>query len=127
MESKKGPHRWIQCSFLQSCFASFPLLDLPSVDYIKKPSDTICAEPPEILILVHTAPKQAFLRDAVRETWGNETSVPGIKTIFLLGETQDEDTDAEIEAESILHGDIVQGSFQDSYRNMTYKHLLGYR
>lgn len=31
-----------------------------------------------------------------------------------------------IQQESQLYGDIVTGNFHDSYRNLTYKHLMGY-
>ncbi len=50
--------------------------------------------------------------------------------MFLLGlpeEDNDKDLQTKLDKESSEHGDILQASFQDSYKNMTYKHLLGYR
>ena len=31
---------------------------------------------------------------------------------------------SKIEEESALYGDIVQGTFHDSYHNLTYKHVM---
>lgn len=48
-----------------------------------------------------------------------------LRTVFLFGES--ERYDEAIAEEARHHGDVVQASFVDAYRNMTYKHLLGYR
>ncbi len=110
-------------SWLNLAAASFRLLNLPDVDYDLIPSRNACS-PSEFLILVHSAPSNRELRDAIRETWG---TVPEAKTVFLLGRVPSPEAQAEIENEHLHYGDILQGSFLDSYRNMTYKHLLGYR
>nr|XP_018902208.1 PREDICTED: beta-1,3-galactosyltransferase 5 [Bemisia tabaci]XP_018902209.1 PREDICTED: beta-1,3-galactosyltransferase 5 [Bemisia tabaci] len=76
---------------------------------------------PLILAFVHSAPKNLKLRNLIRSTWGQE-----LTTIFLLGETTPALQEA-IETENSLHHDIVQGNFIDSYRNLTYKHVMGFK
>ncbi len=60
----------------------------------------------------------------MRETWGR---APGYRTVFLLGEPGERHLQAALEEESGEHGDIAQAAFADAYRNMTYKHIFGYR
>ena len=76
-------------------------------------------------------------RSAIRSSWGRP-SLPGARLVFLLGEPEDLGTQqqagpgggldltvSQLEEESRQHGDLVQGSFSDTYRNLTYKNLLG--
>ena len=72
-----------------------------------------------LVALVHSAPKNTKLRNALRDTWGST-----IKTIFVLGSSTTYNEDIRKEAEEFQ--DILQLDFQDAYRNMTYKHLSGY-
>ena len=46
---------------------------------------------------------------------------------LVLGEVEDGRQQDDIEEEHRRHGDILQATFKDSYRNLTYKHLSGYR
>ena len=79
-----------------------------------------CAESGGILVaLVHSAPKNIKLRQALRDTWGST-----IKTIFVLGSSSTYNEEIKQEAEEFQ--DILQFDFRDTYRNMTYKHLSGY-
>ncbi|CAM1322054.1 Uncharacterised protein at_DN0242 [Pycnogonum litorale] len=85
-----------------------------------------------LLILVHSAPNHFVNRDVIRRSWGNPNRrlippfLSKVKVVFLLGSIDKYDTDQIIiEEEGIFNGDIVQGNFIDSYRNMTYKHLMG--
>lgn len=95
-------------------------------EYSLQPNTTTdCALGEAILILVHTHPNHTEMRNAIRETWG---SVNTYKTVFLMGKVLDNATQKTIEAESEQHGDIVQDqSFVDAYRNMSLKHIMGYR
>ena len=45
---------------------------------------------------------------------------------FMLGYSTDKLYQDRIRNESLLHGDIVQGNFLDSYKNLTYKTVLGH-
>ena len=66
-------------------------------------------------------------RNVIRTSWGSP-SIPGVKTrlAFMLGYSTDKLYQDKIRNESLLHGDIVQGNFLDSYRNLTYKTVLGH-
>jgi len=80
-----------------------------------------------MMILVHSAPENAVARQAIRETWGSREKIQdsSIRLAFLLGKSETEDF--KLKRESHLYGDIVQGNFVDSYRNLSYKHLMGYK
>jgi hypothetical protein len=92
---------------------------IPASDFCISSDDTA-----PFLILVHSAPDNVALRNAVRETWGG---VRGARTTFLLGAVEAGGKQTALEREHEEHGDLVQGTFVDAYRNMTYKHLMGYR
>ncbi|XP_076360401.1 beta-1,3-galactosyltransferase 5-like [Tachypleus tridentatus] len=89
----------------------------------------ICREgPPFILVLVHTAPNHFIHRKLIRNTWGSIRHFHNvtISVGFLLGET-DRRLQSRIREESNQYHDIIQGSFVDSYRNLSLKHLMGYK
>jgi len=73
-----------------------------------------------LLVLVSTAPGHAEHRRTIRETWGSGFH----RVLFLLGAVESRDAQAKLEEENRTYRDIVQGSFLDSYRNMTYKHVM---
>ena len=83
-----------------------------------------------VLFLVKSALANADKREAIRKTWGYEkrfSDVP-IRTVFLLGHApHDVRLQAQVQAESQLHGDIVQGNFVDTYFNNTVKSAMGLR
>ena len=66
-------------------------------------------------------------RDIIRGSWGRP-QMPGLVTrlVFMLGATENVTLQEEIIAESREHGDLVQGSFLDTYRNLTYKSVMGH-
>lgn len=76
-----------------------------------------------LVIIVTSNPVNFENRVVIRNTWGK--SVDSTKVVFLLGETSNETISKEIQQESWVFGDIVQGNFVDAYRNMTYKHVMG--
>ncbi|OWF52966.1 beta-1,3-galactosyltransferase 5-like [Mizuhopecten yessoensis] len=82
-----------------------------------------------VLVVVHTAPDHFFIRSEMRRTWLNTTfySPESVRVVFLLGLVTTSTLQVEIEKESDMHRDIVQGSFIDSYRNLTNKGVMGYR
>lgn len=84
------------------------------------------------MILVHSAPDHFAERQAIRSTWGSVKSLKSwaIRLVFLLGTDTPPSNPSvrkSVFRESFLFGDIVSGNFHDSYRNLTYKHLMGYR
>ncbi|XP_053208096.1 beta-1,3-galactosyltransferase 5-like [Panonychus citri] len=94
--------------------------DLPSSSF----SDEI-----NLLAFVHSAPFNFDKRRIIRSTWASRRvqHLLGIKVIFLLGVTNSSSLQSVIDTESAQFGDLVQGNFADTYANLTYKHLMGYK
>ena len=72
-----------------------------------------------VSIVVCSAPDHFVRRQTIRRTWGQR-----VKPIFFIGVTLNRSLAADIEREMHQHGDIVQGTFADAYRNLTYKHVM---
>jgi len=100
--------------------------NISTVDLVWSPPD--CSEI-SLIILIHSHPAHLRLRNTLRQTWARQVSEGQFKTrtVFLIGEVEDEDLSGRLEEERRTHSDLVKGHFVDSYRNLTYKHLLGYR
>ncbi|XP_077777841.1 beta-1,3-galactosyltransferase 1-like [Podarcis muralis] len=84
---------------------------------------------PFLILLVITEPQDFATRQAIRQTWGNESSVPGVSILrlFLTG-VQPKfgyPLQALLEEESSIHRDIIQQDFLDTYNNLTLKTLMG--
>lgn len=47
-----------------------------------------------------------------------------MRIVFAVGEVKNTTLQSMLEHENQIHGDIIQGNFIDSYRNMTYKHVM---
>lgn len=69
------------------------------------------------------------LRAAHREAITNkELETYGLKRVFMLAEIPAKEkfiTQSAIRNEALKFGDLLQGTFQDAYRNLTYKHIMG--
>ncbi|KAL1456561.1 hypothetical protein WDU94_001282 [Cyamophila willieti] len=72
------------------------------------------------IVVVHSAPANYDKRQLIRSTWGSR-----IPLYFFFGETATNQT--QLDAESAAYHDVVQGSFIDSYRNLTYKHTMVFK
>ncbi|OWF48290.1 beta-1,3-galactosyltransferase brn-like [Mizuhopecten yessoensis] len=80
----------------------------------------------KLLILVKSAAGNRDWRRKIRKTWGAEYSDgKTIKIVFLLAATEEE-TQVFVDYEARKFRDIVQENFLDSYRNNTYKTIMGY-
>ncbi|EDW58245.1 beta-1,3-galactosyltransferase brn [Drosophila virilis] len=106
------------------------LIDLHHFAYLM--AQPACESHIQALILVHTAPWNAEKRSLIRETWGGSsmTSAPmPLRVVFLLGAVSQADQQLQLalELENARHADMVQGNFQDAYRNMTYKHVMAFK
>ncbi|XP_076010620.1 beta-1,3-galactosyltransferase 2 [Genypterus blacodes] len=84
---------------------------------------------PFLILLIAVEPGQVAARNAIRQTWGNETVAKGLAIVrlFLLGKGKSSDTflQSSIEEESRVHSDIIQQDYQDTYYNLTIKTLMG--
>ncbi|XP_043856488.1 beta-1,3-galactosyltransferase 2-like [Dromiciops gliroides] len=85
---------------------------------------------PFLLMLVMTQPQDVGMRQAIRETWGNETLIPGviIRRLFVLGLPPPlftKEIHTLLKEEDKEHGDLLQVGFLDTYVNLTLKVLMG--
>ncbi|XDV22208.1 hypothetical protein PO909_027157, partial [Leuciscus waleckii] len=88
-----------------------------------------CQQNPFLVLMVPVAPHQVEARNAIRSTWGNESTVQGkaVMTLFLVGLTGGSDSEKaqqQLEEESRQHRDLVQSNFVDSYFNLTIKTMV---
>lgn len=104
-------------------------------DYVVKPKD-LCDEKTHMLVLIHSFHPYADRRRAIRSTWGSiahggqwprRKINESVKLAFVLGRHKDPGLDDMCAEENEVNNDIIQGSFMDSYNNMTLKSLLGLR
>lgn len=86
----------------------------------------------EMLIMVTSHPGHVNLRNAFRQALPVETlRMFNISRMFLLARINPSQTgyhqvdQSVIEEEHLAHNDIVQGDFVESYRNLSYKHVMG--
>ena len=93
--------------------------DLNFSDFYLLHSPQVCADH-SVSILVKTAALNANRRRIIRTTWGS-----GYNVYFLIGRPSNDELQAQIDAEASQFRDILQGSFVDSYRNLTYKSIMG--
>nr|DBA28345.1 TPA: hypothetical protein GDO54_008730 [Pyxicephalus adspersus] len=83
-----------------------------------------------LLLAIKTAPANYERREAIRKTWGNETSYKGLKVklIFLSGVSRSRNEAKRmlqlLEAESLTYKDILQWDFEDTFYNLTLKQVL---
>lgn len=78
----------------------------------------------KILIIATSAPENTETRMAVRNTWFQfRSKYQGITAAFLVGLTTNQTTQAKLERENDIYGDIIQGKFIDSYDNLTLKSI----
>ncbi|KAM9095477.1 beta-1,3-galactosyltransferase 2-like [Sarcophilus harrisii] len=85
---------------------------------------------PFLLMLVMTQPQDVGRRQAIRETWGNETLELGviIQCLFVLGLPPSlftKELHELLQEEDREHGDLLPVGFLDTYCNLTLKVLIG--
>ncbi|XP_063840428.1 myocyte-specific enhancer factor 2D-like isoform X3 [Scylla paramamosain] len=75
----------------------------------------------KILVLITSAPDHQKHRLAVRQTWGHFGVRRDVVLAFMVGRTLNSDTQANLDRENDLYGDIIQANFIDHYSNLTLK------
>ncbi len=82
---------------------------------------------PFLVLLIAAEPRQLEARNAIRQTWGNESVALGygFVRLFLLGRIPNAYPQSSIEEESLQYHDIIQQDFLDTYYNLTIKTLMG--
>ncbi|XP_030630627.1 beta-1,3-galactosyltransferase 2-like [Chanos chanos] len=103
-----------------------------SYAYIINELDKCQLRDPFLVLLITVEPQQVEARNAIRQTWGNESVAQGlgIVRLFTLGvregnHEQVHSLQHQIQQESHRHHDIIQQEFMDTYHNLTLKTLMG--
>lgn len=101
------------------------LLDSPPCGAAGRRGEDVAA----LLVVVHSAAAHFAERDVIRTTWGAaRVRDLTLRVVFMLARTpQDPELEEKMERENRRYGDTVQGNFVDSYRNLTYKHVMALR
>ncbi|XP_005074179.1 acetylgalactosaminyl-O-glycosyl-glycoprotein beta-1,3-N-acetylglucosaminyltransferase [Mesocricetus auratus] len=84
-----------------------------------------------LLLAVKSSPANYERRELIRRTWGQERSYSGrqVRRLFLLGTSPPEEAAREPQLADLLdleareHGDVLQWDFQDTFLNLSLKHL----
>lgn len=105
------------------------LLDLKGFNYIIN-NRLICEnDKTHIVQIVTSFAANVETRSALRRAYPQEELEKlGIVRVFLLGKLKQYQTDVSQMAlinENDRYGDLLQGNFYESYRNLTYKHIMG--
>ncbi|XP_026878140.2 beta-1,3-galactosyltransferase 2 [Electrophorus electricus] len=108
------------------------VLKVEPYSYIINEANKCQDRDPFLVLLIAVGSHNVEARDAIRQTWGNESVATGSAFIrlFLLGMGEGDyglgsQVQHAIEAESRLHHDIIQQKYIDSYYNLTLKTLMG--
>ena len=89
---------------------------------------TVCKSDRRIFLLIYVFSSRGngLTRLAIRQNWGSVREYGGehVRVVFLIGQSND-GFDSFLLKESEQYGDIIVGNFQDSYKNLTYKSIMG--
>ncbi|CAB0045342.1 unnamed protein product [Trichogramma brassicae] len=97
-----------------------PTIDLNALKFRPTHHDDCHARSPLLLlVMIHSAPGNSDKRNVIRKTWGQRR--PEVAVYFVLGRS--DEYASRLDGENQRHGDLIQGSFEDTYRNLTYKHV----
>ena len=82
-----------------------------------------------VLFLIHSSASHVQQRQLIRDTWASVRQFNKTKLIhiFLLADPLNEQLQDTINEEFLNYSDIAQENFVEHYRNLTHKHLMGYR
>lgn len=82
-----------------------------------------------VTILIKSAMEHFKRRAIIRKTWGSDYDIGNgvVRSIFLLGNSEDKALEKVIRSESNQYRDIVMADFIDSYYNNTIKTMMGFR
>lgn len=83
---------------------------------------------PIIIIFIPSSPTNEKTRNMIRQTWlsVSNKNTANIRYAFVLG-TSSTSINSKVRREFQEHKDIVMFNFLDSYRNLTYKSIMGYK
>ncbi|XP_006822772.2 uncharacterized protein LOC102806376 [Saccoglossus kowalevskii] len=96
--------------------------------FIQLPDKKVVNCDNDVIFLVISEGSSFSRRRAIRETWGQyyeKVESRNMATVFLLGKKNSRDVEMEVKAESRDFGDILQGDFIETYRNLVLKTIMG--
>ncbi|PIO64907.1 N-acetyllactosaminide 3-alpha-galactosyltransferase [Teladorsagia circumcincta] len=130
-DSNRHPHRHRDdrnTSTKKKSFAEtiFVLYRLAVVNYSIVPGSRSC-HGLHYFVIVHTRADDRLTREKWRSTYGQLQHQFNFNIIFVTGLSQRESLNNELRTEAATHGDILQGHFIDSYRNLTMKNVAALR
>ena len=89
-------------------------------------SRTPCTQTIFLLIVVASAPGNFDVRAVIRRTWGSDMYLEKRwTTVFLIGQAKDRNQNDYLDAEAVIYGDVIRGSHNDHYYNLTLKTQIG--
>lgn len=111
--------------------SSFDIRHNVSCDHLNSTIDRFCDtlhQPQycfssQLVVLIHSALDNRHFRDLIRRY--SRRFARKWQFVFVVGVSLNSTLNQAIDAEYFLFGDLLQGNFIDSYRNLTRKHLLG--
>ena len=82
-----------------------------------------------LLILISTSHKNRLQRNVLRETWLtiSKNNTGQVRYVFLLGEVPDAKLRGSVAKENDQFKDVIKENFMDSYENLTYKTMMGFK
>ncbi|XP_071113896.1 beta-1,3-galactosyltransferase 5-like [Haliotis cracherodii] len=115
-------HPWHLPSWRPRTRTQYPATN--SIKYtLNNPNICRNTETVSLLFIVSSSTTHAKSRQYIRDTFANHTyfRFHVIRLIFIVGKSQKESIERELIAENREYGDVIQGDFLDSYRNLTLK------
>ncbi|XP_050418218.2 beta-1,3-galactosyltransferase 1-like [Patella vulgata] len=83
----------------------------------------------ELFGFIFTIHSNSEQRNAIRKTWmsfaGNNTS--NVRYLFMLGKSSNDELNKKVAEEATIFNDILMEDFHDSYQNLTYKTMMGFK
>ena len=110
------------------------LIHLNSNDYkfTLNPGYSICGNNASkkllLIAVVIISPDFFEQRELIRQTWGSLANFEkNFKLIFSIGLSKDKSVNERVKQEFIIHNDIIQKNFVDSYFNLTFKVMESFK
>ncbi|GAA6221680.1 beta-1,3-galactosyltransferase 2-like [Lates japonicus] len=118
-------HETTQPPTVTQCHQAYPR----NYHFIMDNTEVCKTNTPFLVLMVPVAPNNREARDAIRQTWGNDSVVQGevVLTLFMLGLPGGADAGQQQEKlnqENLEHHDLIQSDFMDTYLNLTIKTMV---
>lgn len=111
--------------FIEDTVIKWQLEDLYDIFSVQP----MCQRGSKFLIVITSAPENSDRRKAIRETWCSPSKFNLTKftwqCVFLIGQSPHQPSEVLVDNEINHNGDILKGSYIDSYRNLTQKVMHG--